>query len=59
MINAMRGVRNNDVLAAAVDVVECTNAIHRYGGVGVLQHVVFFDVMGSGALTFPSKDYFL
>jgi hypothetical protein len=58
MINALRGLRDNEPGAAKVDSVECTSSIARYECDRQLVHVNLFDIPGSGTDKFPSAEYF-
>ncbi|TFY57831.1 hypothetical protein EVJ58_g6784 [Rhodofomes roseus] len=60
LINALRGLSNNDPRAAPVGTAETTREIHRYEDSDVAQNqFVWYDIPGAGTLNQASEvDYF-
>uniref|UniRef100_A0AC34G3F1 IRG-type G domain-containing protein n=1 Tax=Panagrolaimus sp. ES5 TaxID=591445 RepID=A0AC34G3F1_9BILA len=59
LINAIRGLTKDDLDAAGVDVLECTQTIKWYTVPnGKMPNVRFYDVPGSGAMSHKAADYF-
>lgn len=58
LINALRGLRNNDQLAAATGVVETTSSITRYPDPNPECALVWYDVPGAGTLKITEWQYF-
>ncbi|EPS93842.1 hypothetical protein FOMPIDRAFT_59934 [Fomitopsis schrenkii] len=58
LINAFRGLRNKDVGAAPVGVVEMTMQVARYPDPSTDMPYVWYDVPGAGTLSIPDWQYF-
>ncbi|KAG1786251.1 interferon-inducible GTPase-domain-containing protein [Suillus plorans] len=58
LINAFRGLRNNDIGAAATGVIETTTAIARCPDPNPDYSYVWYDVPGAGTLKIPDWQYF-
>ncbi|KZT71302.1 hypothetical protein DAEQUDRAFT_763904 [Daedalea quercina L-15889] len=58
LINAFRGLRNNDEDAAPTGIVETTSVIARYLDPHPANSFVWYDVPGAGTLSVPEWQYF-
>ncbi|KAG1851438.1 interferon-inducible GTPase-domain-containing protein, partial [Suillus subalutaceus] len=57
-INAVRGLSNNDPIAAPVEVVETTDAVTRYTDPRPGSQIFWYDVPGAGTQNVPDWQYF-
>lgn len=57
-INAIRGLRNNDALAAPTGITECTNKTTRYPDQRPNSRIIWYDVPGAGTQNVPDWQYF-
>ncbi|KZT02358.1 P-loop containing nucleoside triphosphate hydrolase protein [Laetiporus sulphureus 93-53] len=58
LINALRGLMNNDTRAAPTGVTEMTKRITRYPDPNAANPWVWYDVPGAGTLNIPDSQYF-
>ncbi|KAI6097565.1 interferon-inducible GTPase-domain-containing protein [Pisolithus sp. B1] len=58
LINAFRGLRNNEAGAAATGVTETTRVFHRYPDPNPQYPLVWYDIPGAGTLKIPDWQYF-
>ncbi|KAG1851440.1 interferon-inducible GTPase-domain-containing protein [Suillus subalutaceus] len=57
-INAVRGLSNNDPIAARTGIVETTNAITRYTDPRPDSQIFWYDIPGAGTPNMPDWQYF-
>ncbi|KAG0701112.1 interferon-inducible GTPase-domain-containing protein [Suillus ampliporus] len=57
-INAVRGLSNNDPIAARVGIVETTDIVTRYPDPRPNSRIIWYDVPGAGTPTVPEWQYF-
>jgi GTP-binding protein EngB required for normal cell division len=57
-INAVRGLSNNDPVAARTGIVETTNTVTRYSDPRPNSRITWYDVPGAGAPNVPDWQYF-
>ena len=57
LINAICGYDNNNLEAAEIDIVECTDVVKGYPHPD-LEHLVLYDLPGAGTTNQPAETYF-